>query len=1087
MKAHLFTFFFFTISCAFAQNLPVVRYEGTKCALTDAQTFKPLTAYKYEYIDIFQEGLAIATLHSEAGKRLQTYLNDKGQEIILPTANQLFPFVEGRAIFKEKDTFGFLDKLGRVVVPATFTKTFNYREGVALVQDAQKKHFFINLAGEILFQVPEKYHYINEKCQQGLIQVGCMEKDEYERSGYSEKGKYAFLDKTGKVVLEVCAKIPACRYASHFENGTAIVGIVDTLQKYGRNIDYGVIDRQGNLIIPTKYKSIDRKGNHFLVKEYSDTHERDYEGLYTNAGKMVLPCAYKGIFASAKDLRVVTAYRYTQENMRNIEYEKRMEGVMGVVDTLGNIVLQPKFKDLWILPNQDFLAYSPENEKTVSVKEFEELIEKVRKNQDFPNDFKQNIEENLKGLRNAKDSLRALNELKNSLAYFSEIKKPVSAKEFEEMIEKIRKDSNFPSELRQNLKEGLKKLKNAYDSLKAFNELRTFMMYAKKNNLRELDLGTDTEESIHYQLYNFAGKPQGEPRPIHFYDALEANDETTYRSQLFPVLFEKKWALANAENKSITTEWVEAIVSFSTAKIRQEVPMRKGNRYEFMNQTFDGANAFGENQFTGVKKGKKWAFLHISGKESTSYMYDSIAPAWRSFGYENVPGHRNYLDNTHSSEAEIMRSLYLPTHHFLASQNQKWGVVDGFGKIFAPFTNDSIVDIFYNYLIVKRGNKQGIIDYTGKELVAFQEGNIDVINDLAYITENKKIKLYSLDNKQITKQGYDNIWVIREDVFLVENGEKKGWIDIEGNEIFEPIYDEIRSTERRGRGKYRKQEPDSPTFIELTKDNKKGLANNDYKIILPCEYEDIDLYALQTQNYIVVSKNGLKGAVDYEGKMVIPMEYENLKSLSKYKKYHVIFKNIILATKNGKKGVIDAQGKSILPALYEQIETYTEEEKNYLIAYQGNKHEAFETNGKPVFSETWQAIKKANNEVFNGGRWVKKKDKWGCVSPLGKLIIPFEYKEVGEFTNFINGNRYAKAQKGKRWGLIDEQGREIVPFQYEQINDLQNFQNSTITIKRKGKTEKIEFTDKYKQERNHRKTEAPKEIEEIPEPIKEED
>lgn len=941
MKHLLFFLFLIGVNFAFAQSpLPIVHYEGEKCALVDAK-FKPLTAYKYVYIENFQEGFALATLHTTTGKRLQTYLNAKGQELILPTENQLFPFVERRAIFKEKDKFGFLDTWGRAIVPAIYKKTHNYSEGLALVIDPQEKKTFIDAAGEIAFEVPEKYGFIDAKCTNGLIRVCMIDKDSpyeyYDRGTEKRKGFYSFLDKAGKVVLDLQQKCPLVVEANPFENGTSIVITKDTskTRRISNQIKMGVIDKKGDWILPPKNDIVERQGANYLVKEIDERNYRIYFGLHDPAGKELLPCIYKNISLPVDDLRAVEVYELNQNALENVSYEDRFKGVLGVMDTLGNVVIQPKYKDLWFLPNKDILV---------------------------------------------------------------------------------------------------------------------------KTSLPPKNTASDLSEELHprykYQMFDLSGKPKGEAATFFAYTVYGENYKVSNRQTLFPLCFDKKWALANVKSKAILTEWVDSIAPFNVVQGRQEIPILKDKKWTFMQQTFDNAYSFGEGTFASVKKGKKWAMMHRVGKETTPYLYDSLMPVLQKKVsemerdvYENL--YRRYQSyeeaNRTNYDIEIFHTLHIPTNHFLAYQKNKWGVIDGFGKVLAPFENDSIIDIFYNYLIVKRGDKQGVIDYAGKILVNFKKANIEIINSLAYLHEADKVSLYNLENELLTPEPFDQIQPQTESILQVVKDGQRGWIDTEGKVLFPPIYQSISPTRRDYRLRQSQENPLEFCYL-LKKDDKQGLADKDFKVIIPCEYDDVDVHGLQSWKLIMVEKNGKKGAINRQNQVIIPIQYDDLGNVQ----------NKIRAKKEGKFGLLDEAGKLIIPIQYDVFHFLYRSEK--ILGFKGYTQEVFESTGKLLFSKIWTNMLPKEEYIREEEMWgVKDGKKWGFVKPTGETVIPFIYTEVTPFVSFISGKKYAKVRKGKRWGVIDDEGKEIVPCKYDEIEDLQNWQRSYFTVTRKGKTEKIEI------------------------------
>lgn len=108
------------------------------------------------------------------------------------------------------------------------------------------------------------------------------------------------------------------------------------------------------------------------------------------------------------------------------------------------------------------------------------------------------------------------------------------------------------------------------------------------------------------------------------------------------------------------------------------------------------------------------------------------------------------------------------------------------------------------------------------------------------------------------------------------------------------------------------------------------------KIILPCEYDYIELYPRESQNSIVyvVVKNGKFGKIKENGEVIIPFEYDGMTTWLEHESgYHYVYQN-------KKMGVIDEYGKVLVPPIFESVDyTYT---PHQVIVFDGKKFGLFD-------------------------------------------------------------------------------------------------------------------------------------------------
>jgi len=110
--------------------------------------------------------------------------------------------VQNRIVYINKGLYGFLDGLGKIVVPASYTEAGFFSEDIAIVKTVHGSIIGINTNGETLFE--SKYKYVGE-FNNGLAR-------------FKRNNKYGFIDKVGRVVIQ-----PKYSWAGDFSEGLAVV------------------------------------------------------------------------------------------------------------------------------------------------------------------------------------------------------------------------------------------------------------------------------------------------------------------------------------------------------------------------------------------------------------------------------------------------------------------------------------------------------------------------------------------------------------------------------------------------------------------------------------------------------------------------------------------------------------------------------------------------------------------------------------------------------------------------------------------------------------------------------------------------
>ena len=210
---------------------------------------------------------------------------------------------------------------------------------------------------------------------------------------------------------------------------------------------------------------------------------------------------------------------------------------------------------------------------------------------------------------------------------------------------------------------------------------------------------------------------------------------------------------------------------------------------------------------------------------------------------------------------------------------------------------------------------------------------------------------------------------------------KWGYIDKGNNMIVPNMYDDARRFEDCG-------------LALVHVGEKYGLINTSGEIVVPLEYDYIELDKFSEEKPGIIHKDGLAGFVNTKGKVIISPQFERTFGFSEG----------IAACKRGNEWfTIDLTGKRLVDLHYDDVLYYSE----------GLLPVAYCDFG-------------TDKEKVNG----KRHYRWGFCDTNGNEVIPCRYDNVLPFSE-----GYAAACFHGKWGYIDHLNRVMIPFQYSFIMD----------------------------------------------------
>lgn len=168
---------------------------------------------------------------------------------------------------------------------------------------------------------------------------------------------------------------------------------------------------------------------------------------------------------------------------------------------------------------------------------------------------------------------------------------------------------------------------------------------------------------------------------------------------------------------------------------------------------------------------------------------------------------------------------------------------------------------------------------------------------------------------------------------------------------------------------------------------KYGVVDEEGVVYIPVNYDEISLFkegSNYRDNVHKCQRNGKLGLVNAQDITLLQCEYSSIKHSGEY----------VYLVKNGKNGYAELKGtdevKSLIPCIYDKLESYS---KN-----------------APM------------RATYNG--------KEGMIDGNNKIIIPFEYSNIGKFYN-VGAYNMAWVEQDGKYGIYNIDGTVIQPWDIE--------------------------------------------------------
>ena len=301
------------------------------------------------------------------------------------------------------------------------------------------------------------------------------------------------------------------------------------------------------------------------------------------------------------------------------------------------------------------------------------------------------------------------------------------------------------------------------------------------------------------------------------------------------------------------------------------------------------------------------------------------------------------------------------------------------------------------YFIFEEKGKLGLVDLQGKTVLAPTFNSIK--EKQPYFIACKQAKgcsVYNENLQPILKGTYNSIRFGCEGQFIVEKNEKYGVVSEKGTIILPLKYSFINSNK-------------NGYTVKLN--GKVGLFNLEGKEIIPISYHWIYTDEIDDKILIVAELNGKEGYINTKNEWVIPATYRDAFAFRQGLAKVMEVRDYIYINLKGEPVIQDFDADVIEPS-----------DNTYIVGVRKKcKYMVYDLNGNLL--DTYDLLRKnlSDDAIFA----VKKGGKWGYIDGYGKVIIPLEYEEVGNFSEGL-----AAVRKDGKWGYINLKNEVVIPIEF---------------------------------------------------------
>ena len=248
-------------------------------------------------------------LHSNSSDSSVVFYNIKNGKAVSGTYLAAYPFYNDLAIVKTASGWSYINKDFNHPINDHFLEATHFSEGIAFTVKAGGQITAIDKNGNTRYTLPDVEAVYAMSEERAVFQ--------------DQNGKFGLLDKKGEIIC--LAKYDDCEY--FMKDGTMMV----MLKGSNGRPQWGIVDRNGDELIPIKYPKIIRQDTGFTI--YRNDKRAAWYDLESNT---VTGFDFRDIFRDG-----------------NLMCYKNQKGKYGWMNHKGEVIIEPAFDNVTPFGNKD--------------------------------------------------------------------------------------------------------------------------------------------------------------------------------------------------------------------------------------------------------------------------------------------------------------------------------------------------------------------------------------------------------------------------------------------------------------------------------------------------------------------------------------------------------------------------------------------------------------------------------------------------------------------------------------------------------------------------------------------------------------
>ena len=290
----------------------------------------------YPFVEELKQDIRLASKQFLPFKKENKWgFMDRNGKLMIPAVyDWVEPFSEGLALVIKSDQLGFIDKSGKLVIPFQYEEGESFQEGLAIVSK-DGKFGMIDRNNHAV--IPLKYELIGSFYSSLAV--------------VADEENYGYVNKKGEVIIPL-----ELEYAKDFDKGYAVVQL---------NGKMGMINTIGKLSVSAEYQWLETFNQYGLARAKGDS----LYGILNQNGSVKLPFQYDRIGEFSHGLSLIAAggkYGYIDriaETKIPLDFDFIPEAVVwgkfesgytkflhqrkyGIIDSAGNKIFPAIFEDV---------------------------------------------------------------------------------------------------------------------------------------------------------------------------------------------------------------------------------------------------------------------------------------------------------------------------------------------------------------------------------------------------------------------------------------------------------------------------------------------------------------------------------------------------------------------------------------------------------------------------------------------------------------------------------------------------------------------------------------------------------------------